>query len=177
MKTPKTTAVLALAALVGLGHLVAADTPSPEPGEMLQFALTTLYTNLIGEIHQSKVSHDIRDEREYAREYYRALFAVWFGTLYRPTGEKVHFDPGGYVSAFLRALNREKFGDLIDYDDPIGWNRLPPNSDKQGLIDAMGGMDYYTRILEQTKNPDAYKAAVRQFRAFVETVKNDPEYR
>jgi len=141
---------------------------------MLDYALTMYCTELIGQIHQSK--GNIPVQRALAIDYYRLIFAIWFGARYIPIREAIHIDSGGYVDAFQRASEREKFGNLIDYNDPLGWNRLPTNYDKQGLINFMGGVDYYNWILEQTKDPAAYKAAVDKFLLFTESVKHDPAF-
>lgn len=167
-------------ALIILGVIVVIETSDliknslPQPGQMIEYALTELFSELGGQIHQS--NDNVHNKQALARDYYRVLFSIWFGTRYIPTREAIRIDPRGYIRAFQKASVRENFSNLIDYDDPLGWNRLPPNYDKQEIIDAVRGVDYYTWILEQTKDPVAYKKAVHNFRLFTESVKHDPDF-
>jgi len=146
----------------------------PEAGKMLDYAFVTLCGDLIGKIHESR--GETPAKQALARRYYSFLFLIWFGTRYVPIKEAIHLDPRGYVNAFQREAKRENFADLIDYDDPIGWHRLPANYDKQEFIDFLGGVEYFTWVLQRTKDPEAYNKAVRQFRIFTESVKHDPAF-
>ena len=144
-----------------------ADPSTPRVIDVTQHLLATLCGELMSEIHFASDDH-VREVT--ARRYYGTLFLVWFATQDRAGGKILDLDVRDYVRAFLRDEDKEHFASLIDYDDPLSWFRLPDGSNHQRVIGAIGGLPYYTWVLEQTKNPEAYHAAVKRFRAFVATI-------
>jgi hypothetical protein len=167
----------AISILVGVGllELASASSPTrtstPQVTDVVQHLLGTLCGELLSEVH---FATDDRIRQLTARRYYGTLFLVWFATQDRPGGKVLDLDIRDYVRGFLRAADKEHFAALINYDDPLSWSRLPAGTDPQRFIDLIGGMPYYTWVLEQTKEPDVYRAAVQRFHAFTATVhKND----
>lgn len=160
--------VLVAAAVLRLGSVsTPAQTSPPQVTDIVQHLLSTLCSNLISEIHFGP--HE-RIRQVNARKYYGTLFLVWFATQDRPGGKILDLDISNNVRGFLRAADKERFATLIDYDDPLSWSRLAADGDRQSVIDVIGGMSYYAWVLEQTKEPEAYRTAVQRFRAFIATI-------
>lgn len=138
--------------------------------EALEYTLTVLCTEFVAELHVQKADDPSR--QSIARRYYGVLFTVWFGAQSDPHLRT--FDVRGYIRAFLRASAKDGFSSLIDYDDPLGWTRVPAGVDSSQLIQAIGDSGFYQRVLAQTKDQAVYKDAVRRFRELFERVKATP---
>ena len=138
----------------------------PTAKEVMEHLLTVLSGELISEIH---FATEDRIRQLTARRYYGTLFVLWFGTQERNGNKIFDLDMQGYLRGFQQAAEKEHFVSLIDYDDPLSWTRVPPGVDRQDIIDVIGGMPYFTWVLQQTKEPAAYKDSVRRFRELMTT--------
>ncbi|MEA3207856.1 MAG: hypothetical protein QOE70_913 [Chthoniobacter sp.] len=125
-------------------------------------------TDAISDIH---LATDERVRQITARRYYGTLFIMWFGTQERNGSKIFELDMRDYIRGFLGAAEREHFASLLNYDDPLGWTHVPADINRQDMIDVIAGMPYSRWVLEQMKDPAAYKDSVRRFRELMATVR------
>jgi hypothetical protein len=171
------TASVLVCGAIGLQPLVvpsfvhaAASARADVSTEALDYTLSVLCTEFVAELHEPKANEPAR--QFVARRYYGVLFTIWFGSQSDPHLRT--FDMRGYIRAFQRASAKDGFSSLIDYNDPLGWTRVPAGVDSSQLIEAIGDPGFYQRVLEQTRNQAVYKDAVRRFRELCESTKAAP---
>lgn len=142
--------------------------PTPDVGQVIQHLLGAIGSDSLYDIHAAKDDHD---RQFFARKWYATLFIVWFGTQDHPGSKVFDLDIRDNIRAFLKNAQTEHFASLVDYDDPLGWSRVPPGVSTEEITSHIGGAPYNLWVIEQTKEPAVYKDVVKRFRALVATVK------
>lgn len=150
-----------------------AGEPTPQPKDVFDYALGTFGTFYDEGIHNAK---NEQEKQGLARDWYRMLFMIWYGADHHVTGNLVNLSEfKGYIHAFQRSAVRNAFQGLVDFNDLIGYGRLPKNYDIQGFLNFLGGMEYYKWVIEQTEQSAKYHQAVRAFLDYTASV-NPKDY-
>ena len=156
--------ILVLVATVTVG--VHSARCAPTTADILEYAATTLLTNVGAAIHNAEKSGG--DKSFYAKQYYAILYVLWFSTK---TDTPISAE---LLESYFRAFNEsaKKFhtDKLIDRNDPLRIGALSPETVSDARKMMLAGA-YWDWVIAKNENKQDYLRYVEEFNRQLDSAK------
>lgn len=140
----------------------------PTPADILEYAATTLLTNVSAAIHDAEKSG--QDKSFYAKQYYGILYVLWFSTKTDTPISAELLD--SYFRAFNENAKRFQTDKLIDRNDPLRIGALSSEtvSDARKMMSAGACWDW---VITKNENKQDYRRYVEEFNRQLDSAKSE----
>lgn len=139
---------------------------APTQADILEYAATTLLTNVGAAIHNAEKSGG--DKSFYAKQYYGILYVLWFSTKTDTPISAELLD--SYFRAFNESAKKFQTDKLIDRNDPLRIGALSPETVSDARKMMLAGA-YWDWVIAKNENKQDYRRYVEEFNRQLDSAK------
>ena len=153
-----------ICAFLQLVDSVSAAQPTPDRNDVLHYLLTFYCDTFFVGMHRAK--SDL-EKQAYARDYYKVLFVIWYGTVNPHPRPILNYDMTAAAQNFAIESKRFNLPKYVDLNDPLGEGRIS-DADFKAEMQILIMPTYYQWVLLRTRDNKEYKQSVANFRIYLD---------